>query len=326
MLQIRVIAPGEHADRIVDLLCRDTAVSNVTVQRGVSVKPKGDVIEAYIAREGANEVVDLLRDMGIHRYGSIHLAPVPTWISQSGLEADQVTPGASADAVVWADVTQQAYDDSEFNWTFASFMVLATVLCAVAIVLDSSILLVGAMVLGPEFGAVAALGVALVRRRMTLLGRATMTLGGGFLLAIVATTFATLVARGFGWVTEADVTESRPDTDFIYTPDKWSFIVAVIAGVAGVLSLTSARLGGLSGVFISVTTIPAAGNVALGLAFGVRDAIVGSGFQLVINLVGMAIAGWMTLAVQNMVWAKVSAYRATLPIGRRLGERWQRDE
>ena len=31
----------------------------------------------------------------------------------------------------------------------------------------------------------------------------------------------------------------RPDTAFIYTPDKWSFIVAIIAAAAGVLSLTS---------------------------------------------------------------------------------------
>jgi uncharacterized hydrophobic protein (TIGR00271 family) len=321
MLQIRIIAPGEHSDRIVELLCEDSAVSNVTLCRGASVKPDGDVIEADIAREGANEVVDVLREMGIHRVGSIHLATVRTWISESGLEADRVTPGASADAVVWAEVTQQAYEDSEFNWIFSSFMVLATVLVAVAIVIDSSILLIGAMVLGPEFGAVAALGVALVRRRLTLFKRAMTTLAGGFLLAITATTIATLFARWLGWVTVADVTESRPDTSFIYTPDKWSFIVALIAGVAGVLSLTSARLGGLSGVFISVTTIPAAGNVALGLAFGLRDEILGSGLQLVVNLFGMAIAGWMTLAVQQVVWANVSAYRARLLAGRSRGNR-----
>ena len=39
-----------------------------------------------------------------------------------------------------------------------------------------------------------------------------------------------------------------------------ALIVALIAGAAGVLALTSARAGGLTGVFISVTTIPAAGN------------------------------------------------------------------
>ncbi|WP_036518343.1 DUF389 domain-containing protein [Nocardia sp. 348MFTsu5.1] len=325
MLQIRVIAPGEYSDRISELLCEDPAVSNVTVYRGASMKPEGDVIEADIAREGANEVIDALRELDIHRFGTIHLGQVPIWISEKGLEAERVTPGASADAVVWAEVTQKAYDDSEFNWIFASFMVLATLLAAIAIVLDSSILLIGAMVLGPEFGAVAALGVALVRRRMTLLGRALLTLVGGFTLSIVATTIAALIARGLGWVTETDVTEARPDTAFIYTPDKWSFIVAVVAGVAGVLSLTSSRLGGLSGVFISVTTIPAAGNVALGLAFGLREEIVGSSLQLVVNLSGMAVAGWMTLAVQQVIWTRVSAYRARLLAGREPGHRWQRE-
>jgi len=88
--------------------------------------------------------------------------------------------------------------------------------------------------------------------------------------------------------------------------------VAVIAAAAGVLSLTSARTGGLSGVFISVTTVPAAGNVALGLAFGAGDEIWGSTQQLLINLSGMAIAGWATLAIQQMVWSRMSARRAKL--------------
>jgi uncharacterized membrane protein len=78
------------------------------------------------------------------------------------------------------------------------------------------------------------------------------------------------------------------------------------------LALTSARVGGLSGVFISVTTIPAAGNVALGIAFGVGDEIWGSIMQLLINLTGMALAGWVTLAIQEAVWSRVSLHRARL--------------
>jgi uncharacterized hydrophobic protein (TIGR00271 family) len=168
------------------------------------------------------------------------------------------------------------------------------------------------MVLGPEFGAVAALGVALVRKRFTLLGIAARTLAVGFVIAIALTTLVTLVGRALGWVTLADVVGKRPETAFIYTPDKWSLIVAVIAAAAGVLSLTSARVGGLSGVFISVTTVPAAGNVALGLAFGVGHEIWGSTLQLLINLSGMALAGWATLALQQAVWSRVSEHRARL--------------
>ena len=88
--------------------------------------------------------------------------------------------------------------------------------------------------------------------------------------------------------------------------------MAVVAAAAGVLSLTSARVGGLSGVFISVTTIPAAGNVALGLAFGAWPEVRGSTLQLLVNLTGMALAGWATLALQQAVWSRVSTHRARL--------------
>jgi uncharacterized hydrophobic protein (TIGR00271 family) len=245
---------------------------------------------------------------------------VTTWISRAGFEADEVTPGASADAVVWAQVAQRSYDDSELNWSFLTFMVLATLIAGIAIVLDSQVLVIGAMVLGPEFGAIAALGVALVRRRPLLLGVAARALVVGFAVAIAATCLAALVGRALGWVTVEDVTGPRPDTGFIYTPDQWSLIVAVLAAAAGVLSLTSARLGGLSGVFISVTTIPAAGNVALGLAFGAWHEVRGSGIQLVVNLIGMALAGWATLALQQAVWSRVPAPRRT-----RLKERVHAD-
>ncbi len=189
-------------------------------------------------------------------------------------------------------------------------MVMATLLAGIAIILDSGILAVGAMVLGPEFGAIAALGVALIRRRWQLLRMAARTLVVGFSAAILLTFLISLGGRWLGWVTIEDLTSRRMATDFIYHPDRWSIVVAVLAAAAGVLSLTSAKVGGLSGVFISVTTIPAAGNVALGLAFGDWGEVRGSGLQLLINIAGMAVAGWATLWIQQLVWARVAAKRA----------------
>ena len=86
----------------------------------------------------------------------------------------------------------------------------------------------------------------------------------------------------------------------------------MIAGAAGVLSLTSARVGGLSGVFISVTTVPAAGNVALGLAFGQMAEVRGSALQLGLNITGMALAGWLTLLFQRIVWNRFAERRVRL--------------
>ncbi|MFD6061044.1 DUF389 domain-containing protein [Rhodococcus wratislaviensis] len=312
MLHLRILSPSALTDDVVRALVDDPAVSGLTVTATASMRPAGDLISADVAREGANEVIDRLRATGLHREGSIHIEPVHTWLSRAGFDAERRTPGSSADAIVWADVTQRSYEESELNWTYLSFMTLATVLAAIAIVLDSQILVIGAMVLGPEFGAIAALGVALVRRRFALLAFATRTLVLGFTVSIALTTVLAFIGRGLGWVDIDDVTGPRPDTAFIYTPDKWSFIVAVIAAAAGVLSITSAKVGGLSGVFISVTTVPAAGNVALGLAFGVGDEIWGSVLQLILNLSGMALAGWVTLAVRQMVWPRVTLRRAAV--------------
>ncbi|GAA5018690.1 DUF389 domain-containing protein [Terrabacter aeriphilus] len=318
MLRLTVTIPAELTDRVTEVLADSTAVSTLSVIRGAALRPVGDVVHADVAREGANVLVDRLRDLGVHREGTLQIEPVTTWVSRRGFEADEETPGSSSDAVVWAQVAQRSYDDSELNWTFLSFMSLATLIAGIAIVLDSQILVIGAMVLGPEFGAVAALGVALVRRRTLLLAVAARALLVGFGVAIAVTAVAGLAARALGWVTIDDISGPRPATAFIYTPDKWSFIVAVLAAAAGVLSLTSAKVGGLSGVFISVTTVPAAGNVALGLAFGAWDEVRGSGLQLVVNLVGMALAGWLTLALQRAVWSRVPAPRSHSRLSRRI--------
>jgi uncharacterized hydrophobic protein (TIGR00271 family) len=310
MLQLRILMPNKLTDGVVEILEADPCVSGLVVAKGVAVRPMGDLVLADVARESANDVIARLRDLGVHREGTIEIQPVRTWLSSSGFDAEMKAPGSSTDAVVWAEVAQRSYEESELNWTYLTFMTLATVIAGIAIVLDSQILVIGAMVLGPEFGAIAALGVALVRRRSVLLFLAARTLLLGFTVAIVVTIGLALIARAVGWVTLDDVTGPRPGTAFIYTPDKWSFIVALIAATAGVLSLTSAKPGGLPGVFISVTTVPAAGNIALGAAFGVGSEVGGSLLQLVLNLSGMALAGWAALALQQAVWSRVSVRRA----------------
>src|SRR4051812_3370813 len=280
MIHLRIYAAADTTEATQKMLSADPAVSGLAVLRGASIRPPGDVLLADVAREAANDVIDRLRELDVQHDGTIHIEPVQTWISQSGFTAERLAPGSSADCVVWAEVVQRSYDDSELNWTYLSFMTLATLLAGIAIVLDSPVLVIGAMILGPDFGPVAALGVALVRRRHTLLRLAIRTLILGFGVAIAGATVFALAARGLGWITAANVTASRPGTGFIYAPEKWSFIIALIAAAAGVLSLTSAKIGGLSGVFISVPTVPAAGNIALALAFGAGDELWGSALQL----------------------------------------------
>lgn len=317
MLHLRMSIPAHLTDDVVGVLSSEPTVSSLSTVRGASLLPDGDLVYADITREHANGVILRLRELGVPHLGTLHIDPVPTWLSRAGLDAEERAPGAAADAVVWPEVGARAYADSELNGTYLLFIVLATMIAAIAIVLDSQILVIGSMVLGPEFGPIAALGLALVLRRRALFGLALRTLVVGFVVAIATTSLAALAARAAGWITPAVLTAARPATGFIYRPDKWTFVVAVLAAVAGVISLTSGRSGGLVGVFISVTTIPAAGNIALGLALWSPSEIVASATQLGINLASMTIAGWVTLAVQELFAGRWTSQRLRDDLRRR---------
>src|SRR5215216_6488683 len=101
--------------------------------------------------------------------------------------------GAPADAVVWEEVEARTDEQVELSGAFLLFMVLAALIAAVGIYQDSAILIVGAMVVGPEFGPIAGLCVALVQRRGRLARRSAVALIIGFPSAIAAAYAATLL-------------------------------------------------------------------------------------------------------------------------------------
>ena len=102
----------------------------------------------------------------------------------------------------------------------------------------------------------------------------------GFALAIGATVLATLIFDGVDIVPDAfDLTDHALAAS-ISNPDAFAFIVAVCAGTAGMLSLSTAKSGALIGVLISVTTIPAAANLGIALAYKDWDTAAGSAGQL----------------------------------------------
>lgn len=312
MLHLRVTTPADTTDRIVELLSGCPGVASIAVMRGTSVKPPGDMVLAELARESAEDVIQSLRELGIDRTGTIALESVETSISRAAEKAEADAPGEGADAVIWEQVVRRTDEDSVLSNTFVWFLSLAAVLAAVAIVLDSAILVVGAMVVGPEFGPLAGIAVGLVHRRVSIVRQSLVTLVIGFAVAIAVTTVLGLLASWAGWIDPSVLTADRPLTGFIWRPDRWSFVVAFIAGIAGILSLTSAKSGALVGVFISVTTVPAAGNLGLALALGDAAEMGGAAAQLGINMAAIVLAGVLTLLVlkgTNGRLARLSARR-----------------
>lgn len=304
MLHLRVISPAERTEDVLGLLEAAVGVTNLVVLYGVARSPKGDLVEFDVAREAANPVIERLQHLGLRTEGSIAAERVDLSLSEAADRAAAEAPGEGEDAVVWAELAQRVSDDTRLTWAFLAFLTIATQLAAVGVIVNSPILIVGAMVLGPEFGAIVAVCFGLLRRDAPLIGHALRTLAVGFAAAIAVTTACAVVARLYGWIGPATLFDHE-EIEFIVKPDRWSFVVALLAGAAGVLSVTAGKSSALVGVFISVTTVPAAGYFAVAAALARWDDMAASVAQLAVNIAGMVIAGTVTLLVQRACWSRL---------------------
>ncbi|MFK0155097.1 DUF389 domain-containing protein [Streptomyces sp. NPDC090499] len=303
MLHLRLITPADRTDDAVRLIETTVGTTHLVVLPGAARDPAGDVVMCDVAREAGDELIRGLRGLDLDRTGSIAVEEIGLSLSRRADEAEAEAPGEGADAVLWEGLTEATHEESTLSVTYVAFITLATMIAACGVVLDNAILIVGAMAVGPEFGPLAGVCTALVRRRPRLAVRSVVALLVGFAVAMLVTVGFTYLMDGLNLFTKVQLEAARPNTNFIYRPDAFSFVVAVLAGIAGILSLTSAKSGALVGVAISVTTVPAAANAAVAFAFTEYRQAWGSSEQLLLNLLGIVLAGALTLLAQKWFWA-----------------------
>ncbi|WP_075733336.1 DUF389 domain-containing protein [Streptomyces acidiscabies] len=304
MLHLRLITPPDTTDDAVRLIEKTVGTTHLVVLPGAARNPAGDVVLCDVAREAGDGLLTALQDLGLDRTGSIAVENIDLSLSLRADKAEAEAPGEGADAVLWEHLTDATHEESTLSWTYVAFLTLATMIAACGVVLDNAILIVGAMAVGPEFGPLAALSTSIVRKAPRLALRALTALLVGFAVAMTLTVAFSWLMNAANLFHESDLEGTRPNTAFVYAPDAFSFVVALLAGAAGTLSLTSAKSGALVGVAISVTTVPAAANAAVALTYGDPSQTWGSTAQLLLNLLGIVLAGVITLLVQKWLWRR----------------------
>lgn len=304
MLHLRLITPSGTTDDVVRLIERTVGTAHLVVLPGAARNPAGDVVLCDVAREAGDELLTGLQQLDLEQTGSIAVENIDLSLSRRADKAEAEAPGEGADAVLWEHLTDATHEESTLSVTYIAFITLATMIAACGVVLDNAILIVGAMAVGPEFGPLAGICTAIVQRAPRLALRSLVALLVGFAAAMAVTVGFSLFMDAVGLFTKAQLEADRPNTGFIYAPDWFSFVVAVLAGAAGTLSLTSAKSGALVGVAISVTTVPAAANAAVALIYSDTNQAGRSTEQLLLNLLGIIIAGTGTLIAQKYFWKR----------------------
>jgi len=325
VVHLRIVAPHAECRHVVELLSSSDSVFNIVHLEDVATKPDGDLVLCDVTRHDVSLVVADLRELNVDVDGSIAIEEVDAEIS--GLTSHAFRrrrDDFAADPVVWENVSSRTSENVEVSQSYILFMVAAMLIASVGIYFNQPILIVGAMVVGPDFGPIAGICVALVNRNRHLARRSGAALFYGFLIGTIVTYLMTVLLQAVGQLPETLNFEAHTLVRFISNPDFFSVYVALLAGVVGMLSLTTAKSSVLVGVLISVATVPAASNIGVAAAYADWATAWGATVQLVINLASIMIAGLITLLLQRRIYMRRrlahlsdgARRTAGLPIGR----------
>jgi len=306
VIHLRVVSPPDVTAELLPVLESEPAVLNLTVARGAARQPEGDAVHFDVLHGAVNGVIERLREMEVDRRGLIVLENVDASISATADKVRTARPRFQQFTPVWEEVESRIRADSTFPPSWFLLLVVAGLIGAVGIITNSQILIVAAMVVGPEYGAIVGLAFGVTKRDRSRVGSSAAALAVGFSLAVVACLLLSLIIRAAGLEPRVFSFGIRPVSNFINTPDWFSVIVALLAGIVGVVSLTESRTSTLIGVFISVTTIPAASDIGVSIAFGNRHEAFGSLLQLLLNITILAMVAIVGLPTQRWIWRRVA--------------------
>ena len=302
---VRLVSLPDRTKDLVEALAADVGVSNLLVLPGAAREPNGDAVQFDVGPRLRQLRVPEPPDLparsqrhGRRREPRCHLGEEATPASKHFLVQRDIPP-------VWEVVEARIRSDAVYAPSFYILLAIggnAALIGAVGILTNSQILIVGAMVVGPEYNAIMGIALGIDKRARRPILRGLLALLAGFSAAIIVTLLFTLAIRWSGHTPKLYSIGVRPVSSLIDSPNLFSIVVAVLAGIVGVVSLTEARASALIGVFISVTTIPAAADVGLSIGYGSWSEARGSAFQLLLNVVVLIAVGALGLRLQRIIW------------------------
>jgi len=291
VLQLRVFGPASAMQAVAD------DVAAVPGARHVVRSDAGDhsdlaLVTMDLDPEAADAVLGIVRRRGI--------PPDDIWLLRlEGLQPGRRGRRPAGSAVVWADLLGQAGEHARPVASFLILMATAGVIAAYGVIYSNGILIVGAMAVSPDFLPIASACIGLVARRRRLVGRALWTLAAGLATAgVIAAVLTALLNLTDLLPSNFKVGENG--LAGLTTVNDSTFVVALAAGIAGILALET-RASAAVGVAISVTTIPA--SAYLGVAAGLGEVGKASGALAVLatNVAMLMVGGSLTLLAQEAI-------------------------
>ncbi len=283
---------------------------------------KRETVLAALDDEGIDYVVT--DETGVRKYAAIASFPLPTnavepvleSLREAGLSDDTFTVVVEANTVVSQrferlqeeyaedkdediiareELTAAAGSLAPSTKTYVIMTIVSALIATAGLLLDSPAVVVGSMVIAPLVGPAMAASVGTVVNDQEMSARGVRLQIGGLLLAVLTAAVFAMFVRYSNVVPPLADVATVPEIRERIAPDFLSLVVALGAGVAGVVSLTSGVSTALVGVMIAVALIPPAATAGIGIAWGRPLVTFGSSVLLLVNVLSINLAALVVL-------------------------------
>lgn len=229
---------------------------------------------------------------------------------------EQYSEEPDEDQIARAELIAAADSLAPSTRTYIIMTVVSTLIATAGLLLDSPAVVVGSMVIAPLVGPAMAASVGTVVDDREMFARGVRLQFVGLLLAIVTAFAFAFTVRQIHLVPPLVDVTTIPEVRERVAPDFLSLIIAIGAGIAGIISLTTGVSAALVGVMISVALIPPAATVGIGLAWGqplvsLSSAVLVSVNVLSINLAALVVL-WYSGYRPDHLFRRSDAKRATI--------------
>ncbi|MDG5761378.1 TIGR00341 family protein [Natronococcus sp. A-GB1] len=289
-----MIPPGRQATvlEILEDEDLDYVVTDETSGRGYVA-----VVRFPLPSDAVERVLDQLTDAGISEDASIVVIDARTVLSE---DVARLKTRSGHGAATGGRISRQELETRASELT-PSFLVYATMTFISAIVatsgllLDSPAVVVGSMVIAPLIGPALAASIGFVVADADLRRTGLAYQFGGLGIAILGAVLLAGLVRIAGIEPAGVDVVAIAELEERVAPNLLALVVALGAGIAGILSLTRELSEAIVGVMIAAALIPPAAAVGIAIAWQLPGAAVGALILTLVNALSINLAALVTL-------------------------------
>jgi hypothetical protein len=264
-----IVLEAEKADELCRNIAKNENVINVSIQRGASVKPPGDIVTVHLLSRAADDVLREIQNLTGGENVSIATSELTSIIDKKhNRKIDD-----DVDEAIWEEMETGLRHQGHITANYLALMALGGGIAAVGLISESApqaVAFIAASIIAPGFEPLAKTPLAMVLRNWNLLWHGLLATLVGYGVLIAAAFLAMGLMSWTGSVGESEFVKNS-EVENLSHPKLKEYLVPLFSGVAGMVMIAAYRRNVIAGPLIGLVLIPAAAMIGASLTFGRTD-------------------------------------------------------